>query len=289
MVLVALKAREEQDRNGVKVEDEADGAIVISATQEFVKAIPASLRSVRERAVERKEASDAKKRDKAEAADVAEKKAAADAAEREAAAEEASDRMSVSSGGEEKDDSASEDSAGEGKAEESLVTDEPLVSQGVASALALLKNKGVLRGKQDAGAAAAASSSKRQSTERGEGARSSRTSNRDRGRDRDRGNDPLDAQLEKFRDYKPDVRLEYYDEHGRSLNQKEAYRQLCYSFHGNAPGKKKTDKLLERMKRKELEERMDSGDTPLHLSSVLQNAQKALGSSHLVLSVGNRV
>ena len=41
-----------------------------------------------------------------------------------------------------------------------------------------------------------------------------------------------------------DVKLEYRDENGRKLTQKEAFRQLSYRFHGYGPGKKKIDKRL---------------------------------------------
>ena len=44
-----------------------------------------------------------------------------------------------------------------------------------------------------------------------------------------------------------DVKLEYRDGKGRKLTPKEAYRQLCYNFHGFGPGKAK----LERRKEKE--------------------------------------
>lgn len=42
--------------------------------------------------------------------------------------------------------------------------------------------------------------------------------------------------------YKPDVKLEYVDDGGRMLNQKEAFRQLSHRFHGKGSGKKKTEK-----------------------------------------------
>jgi U4/U6.U5 tri-snRNP-associated protein 1 len=40
------------------------------------------------------------------------------------------------------------------------------------------------------------------------------------------------------------VKIEYRDEFGRELTKKEAYRQLCYRFHGYGPGKMKKDKRL---------------------------------------------
>jgi U4/U6.U5 tri-snRNP-associated protein 1 len=43
------------------------------------------------------------------------------------------------------------------------------------------------------------------------------------------------------------VKLEYRDEYGRKLTQKEAFRQLSYRFHGYGPGKKKLEKRLKAM------------------------------------------
>ena len=42
--------------------------------------------------------------------------------------------------------------------------------------------------------------------------------------------------------YKPDVKLEYIDDSGRLLSQKEAFRYLSHRFHGKGSGKKKTEK-----------------------------------------------
>ena len=41
-----------------------------------------------------------------------------------------------------------------------------------------------------------------------------------------------------------EIKLEYRDSLGRLLTQKEAYRQLCYNFHGYGAGKAKTEKRL---------------------------------------------
>ena len=48
-----------------------------------------------------------------------------------------------------------------------------------------------------------------------------------------------------------EVNIEYRDEHGRALTQKEAFRQLCYSFHGYGPGKKKREKREKQLEEKE--------------------------------------
>ena len=44
------------------------------------------------------------------------------------------------------------------------------------------------------------------------------------------------------RDYKPDVKLEDFDEKGHSMNHKEAFRYLSHRFHGKGSGKAKTEK-----------------------------------------------
>lgn len=91
---------------------------------------------------------------------------------------------------------------------------QPLVSRGMAATLDLLKSSGELRTK----------------------------SNELAGRSKDSRNvDPSKAE-------ESGVKIEYRDEFGRKLTQKEAFRQLCYSFHGYGPGKKKQEKRLKVMK-----------------------------------------
>jgi hypothetical protein len=86
------------------------------------------------------------------------------------------------------------------------------------------------------------------------------------------------------------VKLEYRDETGRKLTQKEAFRQINYQFHGVAPGKKKQEKRLRQL---ELEDRLASsrvvtgeGGT---MKSLMQ-AQQATGSAYVaVADQGRRV
>jgi U4/U6.U5 tri-snRNP-associated protein 1 len=93
---------------------------------------------------------------------------------------------------------------------------------------------------------------------------------------------------ERLKDYKPNVRLEYYDGKGRVLSTKEAYKELSHKFHGRTSGKNKKEKI----QRKEDEQRrmmtMASGDTPLNLASAMLERQKQLGTAGIVLTVGNR-
>lgn len=48
-------------------------------------------------------------------------------------------------------------------------------------------------------------------------------------------------------EYKPEVTLEYVDETGRVLSEKEAFRQLSHRFHGKGSGKKKTEKRAKKL------------------------------------------
>ncbi|KAK9463983.1 SART-1 protein [Lipomyces oligophaga] len=51
----------------------------------------------------------------------------------------------------------------------------------------------------------------------------------------------------RFKDYKPDVKIEYKDEFGRSMSTKEAFKHLSHQFHGKGAGKQKTEKKLKRI------------------------------------------
>lgn len=94
--------------------------------------------------------------------------------------------------------------------------------------------------------------------------------------------------LESFKNYKPDVNIVYYDEFGRSLTPKEAWKALSHKFHGKGSGKMKTEKRLQKIKEEQKKEAMISGDTPLSMNKAFQIRQEKAGQAHFVLSVGNR-
>jgi U4/U6.U5 tri-snRNP-associated protein 1 len=94
--------------------------------------------------------------------------------------------------------------------------------------------------------------------------------------------------LETFRDYKPDVQIVYYDEHGRSLTPKEAWKALSHKFHGKGSGRMKQEKQLKKIAEEKKKEAMASGDTPLSMQQAFQIRQERAGQAHMVLSVGNR-
>jgi U4/U6.U5 tri-snRNP-associated protein 1 len=96
------------------------------------------------------------------------------------------------------------------------------------------------------------------------------------------------ANLEAFKNYKPDVNIVYHDEFGRALDWKEAWKALSHKFHGKGSGKMKTEKRLKKIAEEKKQEAMASGDTPLSMSKAFQIRQEKTGQAHFVLSVGNR-
>lgn len=52
--------------------------------------------------------------------------------------------------------------------------------------------------------------------------------------------------------YRPEVKLEYVDDGGRRMNQKEAFRYLSHRFHGKGSGKKKTEKRAKKQAEEEV-------------------------------------
>ncbi|KAH7884745.1 SART-1 family-domain-containing protein [Phlebopus sp. FC_14] len=94
--------------------------------------------------------------------------------------------------------------------------------------------------------------------------------------------------LELFKNYKPDVNIVYYDEFGRTLTPKEAWKALSHKFHGKGSGKMKMEKRLKKIAEEKKKEAMASGDTPLSMNKAFQIRQEKTGQAHFILSVGNR-
>eukprot|EP00536_Pseudo-nitzschia_multiseries_P007700 jgi/Psemu1/305151/fgenesh1_kg.183_\ len=88
---------------------------------------------------------------------------------------------------------------------------------------------------------------------------------------------------------KREIKLEYRDKHGRLLTQKEAYRDLCYQFHGHGASKKKEEKRLKQIALEQAEARMASGQvsaardgTTVGTLGALRATQKATGKAFVV-------
>ncbi|KAK6753548.1 hypothetical protein RB195_012877 [Necator americanus] len=90
------------------------------------------------------------------------------------------------------------------------------------------------------------------------------------------------------KDYHPEVNIHYVDDKGRVMDQKDAYRELSYKFHGRNPGKKQTEKRISRRDKKEMLKQMNSSDTPLGTLSKQLKKQEQLQTPYLVLSGSGR-
>lgn len=84
--------------------------------------------------------------------------------------------------------------------------------------------------------------------------------------------------------YKPDIKIEYVDESGRKLCPKEAFRQLSHRFHGKGSGKMKTERRMKKLEEEALLKKMSSSDTPLGTVALLQEKQKSQKTPYIVLS-----
>ena len=77
------------------------------------------------------------------------------------------------------------------------------------------------------------------------------------------------------------VNLNYYDEYGRKMTQKEAFRQLSWKFHGKAPSKKRREKRMAEVEAQMNEQKQDRA---MEYMGVLQRAQVSTKSAHVVIS-----
>ncbi|XP_033211788.1 U4/U6.U5 tri-snRNP-associated protein 1 [Belonocnema kinseyi] len=157
---------------------------------------------------------------------------------------------------------------------------EPSLGQGVGGALRLAISKGYLQ-KED---------SNRPSASRFAHLQAQNYSIEDKtygdddkfGR-RDRFNGPTSEFKEKD-NFKPNVKLEYIDDDGHVLKEKEAFRYLSHKFHGKGPGKNKVEKRMQKTVTEGLMKTMPSTDTPLGTLNLLQAKQRETQSPYVVLS-----
>ncbi|OLY81598.1 Phosphopantothenate-cysteine ligase 2 [Smittium mucronatum] len=95
-------------------------------------------------------------------------------------------------------------------------------------------------------------------------------------------------QEELMKNYKPVVKLEYTDEHGRILNGKQAFKHFAHQFHGVYPGKKKTDKILEKIQKEKDLEQLNSTQYAAQQGGIWESGRKKQSSAHVVLNVGSK-
>ncbi|KAH7154956.1 SART-1 protein [Dactylonectria estremocensis] len=171
--------------------------------------------------------------------------------------------------------------------EETGVEEEKTVGEGMGAALALLRERGLVQDSQGSSHDNLQDREefllrKRRLEEELDGqARNQRERDRTNGkldrmsvRDREdwarqqntwRDQQQSRRMAELFQDgYKPNVELKYTDEHGRALDQKEAFKHLSHQFHGKGSGKGKTEKRLKKVedeKRREAQSMFDASQS----------------------------
>ncbi|XP_041840167.1 U4/U6.U5 tri-snRNP-associated protein 1 [Melanotaenia boesemani] len=161
-----------------------------------------------------------------------------------------------------------------------ILDEEPIVNSGLAAALLLCKNKGLL-------------DTQMQKVARVKAPKGSLPNDNYCIEDK-MGFDDKYSRREEYRGftqdfkekdgYKPDVKIEYVDESGRRLTPKEAFRQLSHRFHGKGSGKMKTERRMKKLEEEALLKKMSSSDTPLGTVALLQEKQKSQKTPYIVLS-----
>ncbi|XP_021358089.1 U4/U6.U5 tri-snRNP-associated protein 1-like [Mizuhopecten yessoensis] len=171
--------------------------------------------------------------------------------------------------------------------EKAVLDDEPLVNQGVGAALELAMKKGYLQKevvKQNTSANREELEAQNYSIE---DKRYDDIDDKYRKRGERYGGGGMLTDFKEKDSYKPDVKLEYVDNDGRKLNEKEAFRQLSHRFHGKGSGKKKQEKRQKKIEEEQLMKTMSSTDTPLGTLNLLKEKQRQEKSSYVVLT-GNK-
>ncbi|KAA0720174.1 U4/U6.U5 tri-snRNP-associated protein 1 [Triplophysa tibetana] len=161
-----------------------------------------------------------------------------------------------------------------------ILDEEPIVKSGLAAALLLCKNKGLL-------------DTQMQKMARVKVSKPAPTDDNYCIEDKMNIDDKY-SRREEYRgftqdfkekdNYKPDVKIEYVDESGRRLTPKEAFRQLSHRFHGKGSGKMKTERRMKKLEEEALLKKMSSSDTPLGTVALLQEKQKSQKTPYIVLS-----
>ncbi|EEH52623.1 uncharacterized protein MICPUCDRAFT_8996, partial [Micromonas pusilla CCMP1545] len=75
--------------------------------------------------------------------------------------------------------------------------------------------------------------------------------------------------------------LDKFDEFGRKMTPKEAFRELCHRFHGIEPGKAKKEKRLKAYQDEVKAKKTREGDTPLGSIDKMKHVQKIQASPYV--------
>ncbi|KAL7442848.1 hypothetical protein ACHAXM_008549 [Skeletonema potamos] len=83
-----------------------------------------------------------------------------------------------------------------------------------------------------------------------------------------------------------EIKLEYRDDHGRLLTRKEAYRNMCYQFHGHGSSKKNEERRQRQIEREREENKLASrqvmAEGGVGTLGALKATQKATGKAFIV-------
>ena len=80
-----------------------------------------------------------------------------------------------------------------------------------------------------------------------------------------------------------EIKLEYRDDHGRLLTRKEAYRNMCYQFHGHGSSKKNEERRQKQIEREREENKLASKQVNgVGTLGALKATQKATGKAFIV-------
>ncbi|KAI6652138.1 U4/U6.U5 tri-snRNP-associated protein 1 [Oopsacas minuta] len=170
---------------------------------------------------------------------------------------------------------------------------EPIVSHSITSTLLLAERKGFIEQSRTKGGytetveeskhkndISARNYSLLDKQTRGGDQRERTRDSRDDYRDRDRDSFP------EKKDYIPEIKLEYVDDLGRELSQKEAFRRMSHIFHGKGSGKLKAERRLKKSEDELSMMKMNSFDTPLNTVAMATRKMETSGIPYLILSGG---
>ena len=130
-------------------------------------------------------------------------------------------------------------------ADSTILDEEPDMASGVAAALKVAKSKGYLSTQEKEQKSGNLKHLLAKNYSIDDKARDQGDEGGRRGRDRDRGGPS--TPFEERKGYVPNVKLEYVDDGGRLMNEKEAFRHLSHKFHGKGSGKIKTEKRMKKI------------------------------------------
>ncbi|WWC94765.1 hypothetical protein V866_001614 [Kwoniella sp. B9012] len=178
---------------------------------------------------------------------------------------------------------------------------EPVVGNGVAGILSMLRNQGALKAATDEEKERERiqkekdlwlADHRRRVAQREMERIMSRGGNKDQAQreyeNRMREQQEARDALESYKTYRPDINIVYTDEFGRKMTPKEAWKSLSHKFHGKTSGRMKTEKRLKKIAEERKQATMGATDTPLGMTDAFTRRQQKTGEAHMVLSVGNR-